>query len=739
MTQPDESTRGSGAPTPTAPSGAHTDASDARRVERWWRLGLLAFLCLLYLPGLGAFGLWDPWEVHYGEAGRQVLERRDWLSPWWGSHWHAPDAAAEGEYFFSKPILQLWAMALGVQFFGHTAFAIRLGTALLAILGVMSAYIAGERVWNRRVGLLFALVLATSPFYAMLSRQAQTDMPFVSLMAAALFFFMAALFGRDQAKEAPRAQWALLWTGAAVFTAWQLQIITIALLDYRQDLATYDALLRYGPIQALAYIAALGLLFHRWRTRGERNRQTLRLYLFYGLIALATLAKGLLGFLLPGAIILTFILVQRDWRLLQKVELWRGTAFTLIIGLPWYSGMLARHGGIGGEFWTRFIIHDHFRRLAAGVHQIDTGTFEHFLRWLGYGLFPWIGLLPIAMLEVFRYRAREAKPLIVNARIFLFLWALIAFALFTASSTKFHHYIFPAIPPLAALAALSIDDLLRGTVKLEFKPLLLTIAVGSALVIGLDLWLDPQNLKNLFTYRYDRLWDAAAWDWRFRQAILPAVLVGALGVALLFTPPAAKLRRAGLGALGASTLGFTLWLLHGYMPAITPSWSQQGLWDVYYSRCTPIPSPPNAHPLKRYCEEPVISYRLNWRGETFFTQNEIVPIRSDDEWAHFLEMNDGACFYAIMDNGRTRAFIDAVPAELQPSVRKLTTSLEYPELAAADPELHARFVRQVGKSNNKFDLLQIQCDEPLNAPPHTAHRSDEPQSTTGAPPHGPTP
>lgn len=678
--------------------------------EVWVRVGLFIFVCLLYLPGLGSFGLWDPWEVHYGEAGRQLLERGDWLSPWWGSHWQVPGATPEGEYFFSKPILQLWAMGIGMTLFGHTALAVRLGTALIAILGVMSAYYAGERIWNRRVGLLMALTLSTSPFYLMLSRQAQTDMPFVGLMSAALFLFMAAIFGRDREERAPQAAWWGFWLAVLGFTLWQLQIVVTALLQFRSDLPIYDALQRYGPVQGVLYVLALLLTFRSWKNNDTRTRRHLRLYGFYALIALATLAKGLLGFLLPGAIIFLFILIERDWKLLQRVELKRGIALTLIVGLPWYGAMIARHGGIGGAFWTRFIIHDHFKRLATGVHQIDTGSFEHFLRWMGYGLFPWLGFFPLAVLQAFRPRAKEAPNDAVHAQTFLVIWALLAFGLFTASSTKFHHYIFPAVPPLALLAALGMDDLLSGKVRVELKPMLTMLGVGIIAIVGLDLWMDPQNLKNMFTYSYDRLWDAAVWDAGFQQAILPCIAVALVGVVLLFSEFQQKIRRAGVVLLAAASLSMGLWTLHIYMPTISASWSQQGLWNQYYDRCTQIPGPPQAHKLKVYCEEPVISYRLNWRGETFFTQNEVVPIRDSADWKYFEEINGNACYYAMMDSGRIGQFTRSVANEQQASIRRITTATGHEELRELDPELYDRFMRKIGKSNNKFVLLQVNCD-----------------------------
>src|SRR5947207_1086817 len=79
---------------------------------RWVTLGLLGFLCLLYVPFTGNYGLWDPWETHYGEVARQMVERNDWISLWW------PGSPQDGVTFWSKPVLTFWLMGLSLKLFG---------------------------------------------------------------------------------------------------------------------------------------------------------------------------------------------------------------------------------------------------------------------------------------------------------------------------------------------------------------------------------------------------------------------------------------------------------------------------------------------------------------------------------------------------------------------------------------------------------------------------------------------
>ena len=50
-----------------------------------------------------------------------------------------------------------------------------------------------------------------------------------------------------------------------------------------------------------------------------------------------------------------------------------------------------------------------------------------------------------------------------DASVLLCMWFLFAFALFSFMGTKFHHYIFPAVPPVAMLIGIVLDDMLgRG-------------------------------------------------------------------------------------------------------------------------------------------------------------------------------------------------------------------------------------------------------------------------------------
>src|SRR6185369_4586809 len=74
----------------------------------------------------------------------------------------------------------------------------------------------------------------------------------------------------------------------------------------------------------------------------------------------------------------------------------------LLVAAPWHHAMLIRHGG---AFWNELFGDNHWRRLVIGRHG-DRGTFEYFVRELGYGLLPWIALVPAA----FGWAVLRTKP-----------------------------------------------------------------------------------------------------------------------------------------------------------------------------------------------------------------------------------------------------------------------------------------------------------------------------------------
>ncbi len=177
--------------------------------ERQTAIAVLLLGALLFLPWLGAVGFWDPWEPHYGEVGRAMIARQDFVHPYW-----------ENAYFYSKPVLTLWMDAVSMLLAGTnhgaglgadpsrgvsvaTEWCVRLPYALLAIAELVFVCITMGRIFSRRVGILAAIALATCPMFVLLARQAVTDGPFVAINTIGFCCLILALFEREE----PQVGW----------------------------------------------------------------------------------------------------------------------------------------------------------------------------------------------------------------------------------------------------------------------------------------------------------------------------------------------------------------------------------------------------------------------------------------------------------------------------------------------------------------------------------------------------
>ena len=717
---------------------------DKPRHEWAMRLGILAFACSLFLPNLGSFGLWDPWETHYGEVTRYMIETGDWVHPWWG--YKGEKIGGEkgpGEHFYSKPILLFWMEAATISALGLSELSIRLPVALIAIFCIFCVYFCFSKLLGRPRGVAAALVLGTCPQFFFLARQSQTDMPFVGTLTIAMSFFMLAVFGKRE-QTSDRRMWAILTLTILIVLGVFLPQLGIVISDVNHAVIEapgqpapglwahwkhtgWMQAATFGGVMSLVLLSICAPVARAWREgKGsfsdafkDNLRRKCYLWIFYAFCGLSLMAKGLLGFMLPGAILFIYLAVTNEWTLLVqpykgsirgRVELWRGIFIFLCVGLPWYVALLS--GPEGNDFYTRFIVHDHFNRLGSGVHSIDDGSFEHFFKWLGFGMWPWVAFMPITLLSVWRYRLRDRGPE-NRLKLLLFLWFFIAWTLFTLSSTKFHHYIFPALPPLALLVAWTVWDMLAD--KGAYARFGVAVAIGLVVLLGHDLFNNPQHLRNQFTYKYDREYPAAeerpidadaliqfhpedTSDWepkkrwaegdfykhtpkilheglnvrifRYERWIL---IIGGIVLVGLLLMLWVRTRRVGFATIATAATAMAIWGLNWYMPQLSTHWSQKYLFDRYYDECHHVDSDqqvidaftpslagitPFDYRPKQVCREEVISWLLTWRGETFYSNNEIRPIQKENKQMqpYLKEINKGARYFVHIERSRAQRF-----------------------------------------------------------------------------------
>jgi len=144
---------------------------------------LLAALCaLFFFYRLGAMALIGPDEPRYAQVAREMLARRDPITPTIG-----------GQPWLEKPALTYWLMALSMRAFGVNEFAARFPSAFLATSLAFLLYGVGRRLHSPLYGFFAACAFVVNPMSFGFARGATTDMPLSATLAAGLCLLLLAL------------------------------------------------------------------------------------------------------------------------------------------------------------------------------------------------------------------------------------------------------------------------------------------------------------------------------------------------------------------------------------------------------------------------------------------------------------------------------------------------------------------------------------------------------------------
>lgn len=248
------------------------------------RAWLLLFIAIagFYLWGLGSFPLVGPDEPRYAEVAREMLVRRDFITPTLG-----------GLPWFEKPPLLYWMMMLSYRVLGVSEYAARLGPAICGLLTGVFVYWIGSEIDK-------------------VNRNGSRD-------------------GEAHVKSAAAGRWsALIWLSSSG---------AIALSRG----ASFDIVLTMTVSGALAFFFAYDV---RTPIRGDgvRTGSTL-LAGFYLFAGLSLLAKGLIGFVIIfGVVAIYFVARRESWPSRFVKSLVWGIPLSLVIAGIWYGPMIAKHG-----------------------------------------------------------------------------------------------------------------------------------------------------------------------------------------------------------------------------------------------------------------------------------------------------------------------------------------------------------------------------------------------------------
>lgn len=136
------------------------------------------FLCIcivILFSNLGGIALLDPDEPVYAETAKEMIQFQDYLSP-----------RIYGEFWYDKPPMYYWLVALSFKALGVSEFAARLPATLSALFCVILVSGYAAKKMNYRAGLFSGLVLVTTFEFFYLAKGAVTDSTLNLLLTACL-------------------------------------------------------------------------------------------------------------------------------------------------------------------------------------------------------------------------------------------------------------------------------------------------------------------------------------------------------------------------------------------------------------------------------------------------------------------------------------------------------------------------------------------------------------------------
>jgi len=243
------------------------------------------------------------------------------------------------------------------------------------------------------------------------------------------------------------------------------------------------------------------LCFIQWyqsNQEGEISLKGMKGLSFYGYyvgMALATLAKGPVGFILPLLVTLLFLLVQKDWKGIKAIRLLPGMLLFLAIVLSWYLPAVLMGGK---DYLNATLLHHSFDRFAKGSAHIR--PIYYYLYQFPPNFLPWIIFLPAAMAYGFS-RAMIAKR---KEFLFLMIWFICIFGFFTLSKGKRGLYFLPLFPAVSLMVGKLWEDFVSFSMK-HFRHEWITIPLyglmGVICVAGVALpWVISAKLPSYFSY-----------------------------------------------------------------------------------------------------------------------------------------------------------------------------------------------------------------------------------------------
>ncbi|MEO1094259.1 MAG: glycosyltransferase family 39 protein [Cyanobacteria bacterium J06638_28] len=484
-------------------------ASQVLQQNLLWSVGWVVLICFVaFFWRLASTGLVDETEPLFAEAARQMYETGDWVTPYFN------DVTR-----FDKPPLIYWLMAIAFHTFGVSEWAVRLPSALSGAALVGLGFYTLRRYGFSRPDWARAYQPGTSQMtLGHTARTSQRNLFWSAVIGAALM-----------ALHPETIVWARIGVSDMLLSGCMGTALLAFFLGYAQP--------KFRQRQRNWYLTS------------------------YGLMALAVLAKGPVGVVIPGMILVGFLLyVGELWTIWQEMHLVKGAILFLSMTVPWYVLVVVANGQ---AYLDSFFGYHNIDRFTSVVNGHAAPWYFYFLV-VAVGFLPWSSYLPfaIARLTPWYWRHWQRQPRHGQLGIFALIWFGVIFGFFTVAVTKLPSYVLPLMPAAAILVGLAWSD------RLCARPPSSRMGLGMRLSDGLSLlmlavlawatWYSPNwmgddpampNLPNLV--RESGVMLRAAWIWGSAAV---------LGLGLL-------LRRQGRWLWSVQLVAFIAFTVFSLLPA----------------------------------------------------------------------------------------------------------------------------------------------------------------------------
>lgn len=289
------------------------------------------------------------------------------------------------------------------------------------------------------------------------------------------FFWLIAIFSILLGKFSEfsiRLPSALAATGGAVIT------FLLAKKLFNEKIALFSSLILIAspaylgaaqwvildPLLTFFAISAIYLLY------SGLNRQDIRLITYlsaFASMALGTLTKGPVGFILPLLVIILYASFIKNIRSLFTREFAFGLIIFILIVFAWLVPACVR----GGEAYTKeLLLNQIFGRFVKAFDHKEPFYF-YFVRF-PLEFLPWTVFMPAAVMFLIKNKMGE------NTIKLIFIWFISIFLFFTLSKSKNDLYILPLYPAAAMALAYYWEN------KMNDNPRILIYMVGAMIILN---------------------------------------------------------------------------------------------------------------------------------------------------------------------------------------------------------------------------------------------------------------